>query len=229
MALLSGFKKIEYIETTGTQRIDTNFAPSSKTRIVMDLAISPNQQSEAHLFSATGSYYWVLSVTPKNASWWRTRYGTSSLTTMPASANTLDRIIVDKNRNVTTVNGVTTTLNTQNFSMSRKISLFCRNAQGTYNAYLQAKCYSCQIYEDDVLVRDFVPCINASGEIGMYDQVNSVFYGNAGTGEFIAGPNSINMKVKVAGTWKPVVQMFTKIGGWSLINDVKSKINQNWK
>lgn len=33
-------------------------------------------------------------------------------------------------------------------------------------------------------IRDFVPCINPSGEYGMYDLANGVFYGNAGNGEF---------------------------------------------
>lgn len=52
--------------------------------------------------------------------------------------------------------------------------------------------YSCKIwktitYEGTPLVRDFIPCKNASGEVGLWDDVNSVFYGNAGTGTFIAG------------------------------------------
>jgi hypothetical protein len=52
--------------------------------------------------------------------------------------------------------------------------------------------YSCKIwkttaYEGAPLIRDFIPCKNASGEVGLWDDVNSVFYGNAGTGTFIAG------------------------------------------
>lgn len=52
--------------------------------------------------------------------------------------------------------------------------------------------YSCKIwktvaFEGVPLIRDFIPCKNASGEVGLWDDVNSVFYGNAGTGTFIAG------------------------------------------
>jgi hypothetical protein len=47
--------------------------------------------------------------------------------------------------------------------------------------------YYFQIYDNNVLVRDFVPCINASGEAGLYDKANNVFYGNAGSGTFEAG------------------------------------------
>ena len=46
------------------------------------------------------------------------------------------------------------------------------------------KLYSCQIYDNDVLVRDFVPCIKDNGEVGLYDLVGKQFYGNAGTGVF---------------------------------------------
>lgn len=35
------------------------------------------------------------------------------------------------------------------------------------------------------LVRDFVPARNASGSIGLYERIESRFYPNAGTGEFI--------------------------------------------
>ena len=50
------------------------------------------------------------------------------------------------------------------------------------------KLYSCQIYDNGTLVRDFVPCQTTDGTIGLWDDVNSVFYGNAGTGTFTAGP-----------------------------------------
>lgn len=66
--------------------------------------------------------------------------------------------------------------------------------------------YSCKIwkttaFEGVPLIRDFIPCKNASGEVGLWDDVNSVFYGNAGTGAFIAGeiPSAMH-KTLVNGT-----------------------------
>lgn len=46
--------------------------------------------------------------------------------------------------------------------------------------------YYCKIWNNDVLVRNFIPCYK-DGALGMWDKVNSVFYPNAGTGNFIAG------------------------------------------
>ena len=47
--------------------------------------------------------------------------------------------------------------------------------------------YYVKIWDDGVLVRDFIPAKNPDGKIGMYDKVNGVFYENQGTGEFIPG------------------------------------------
>lgn len=54
--------------------------------------------------------------------------------------------------------------------------------------YANATIYSCQIYDNGTLVRDYVPCINPSGEVGLYDLVGGKFYGNAGSGVFVTGP-----------------------------------------
>ena len=49
----------------------------------------------------------------------------------------------------------------------------------------KAKLYSFAIRKNNNIIRNFVPCINPSGEIGLYDFVTKQFYGNAGTGEFL--------------------------------------------
>lgn len=46
------------------------------------------------------------------------------------------------------------------------------------------KLYSLRIKNAGTTVRDFIPCINPSGGIGLYDLVGKQFYGNAGTGAF---------------------------------------------
>lgn len=49
------------------------------------------------------------------------------------------------------------------------------------------KIYPCQIYENNVLVRDFKPCIAPNGQVAMYDEVNKKYHYNQGTGELKAG------------------------------------------
>ena len=69
---------------------------------------------------------------------------------------------------------------------------------GYYDAYTQSNRYTsfgydakisdCKIYAADVLVRDFIPV--RVGQVGyMYDKVSGQLFGNAGTGDFIVGPD----------------------------------------
>ena len=50
------------------------------------------------------------------------------------------------------------------------------------------KIYYQKIWNNDVLIRNFIPCYRKSDDKpGMYDTVNDTFYTNAGTGEFVVG------------------------------------------
>ena len=44
--------------------------------------------------------------------------------------------------------------------------------------------YTCKIYDNDKIVRNYIPCVNPSGKAGLFDLVESKFYENKGSGEF---------------------------------------------
>lgn len=48
--------------------------------------------------------------------------------------------------------------------------------------------YSCAFEQNGQQALDLVPCENPDGEFGFFDLINEEFYGNAGTGAFVAGP-----------------------------------------
>ena len=52
------------------------------------------------------------------------------------------------------------------FKSDFNITLLACNTGGTVAGHLSAKLYSCQIYDNGTLVRDFKPCISASGDVG---------------------------------------------------------------
>ena len=64
-----------------------------------------------------------------------------------------------------------------------------REANVTPTAYSNMKLYNAKLYNDDTLIRNFVPVINSSNQVGLYDLVNNQFYGNSGSGSFNAGPS----------------------------------------
>lgn len=55
-------------------------------------------------------------------------------------------------------------------------------------SYTPAKIYYFKIYDNDILVRDFIPVLDYNKIPCMYDKVENKFYYNQGTGDFIAGP-----------------------------------------
>ena len=58
-----------------------------------------------------------------------------------------------------------------------------RNSVSSVTANLVGKIYVVQIWDDGVLVRDFIPV--RVGNVGyMYDRVSGRLFGNAGTGAF---------------------------------------------
>lgn len=183
--LPDGYTEVEYIQSSGTQYIDTGFKPNQDTRVVIDLQVSESHSGEGHLCSARSASsgpFWILLY---NNGKYTTRYGTQAGTALPITDR--NRHVFDKNKNVTSVDGETVQNNYETFSVSANLPIFCRLTGTTADAFLSAKMYSCQIYDNGALVRDFVPCKNASGVAGLYDVVGGKFYGNAGSGSFAAG------------------------------------------
>ena len=91
---------------------------------------------------------------------------------------------IDYDKNTCTINGLSVNFTAKTFQSTFNLTLLACNTGGTVAGHLSAKLYSCQIYDNGTLVRDFKPCINASGDVGLFDMVNQQFYGNAGTGVF---------------------------------------------
>ncbi|MBQ4353596.1 MAG: discoidin domain-containing protein [Clostridia bacterium] len=84
--------------------------------------------------------------------------------------------------------------------------------------------YSCQIYDNGTLVRDFVPCVDYSGEVGMYDLVSAVFYGSSGTGAFTAGSPSSEEYTDIT----PVMTSANTPAGYAVTASSTHTISQPW-
>lgn len=70
-----------------------------------------------------------------------------------------------------------------------RIGLFAAmNENHEPKVFSKARIYGCRISSGSVLVRDFVPV--RKGTIGyLYDRVSGQLFGNAGTGDFVLGPD----------------------------------------
>ena len=95
---------------------------------------------------------------------------------------------------------ITNTSSTANSTTN--MFLLALNDVGTAGYFLSAKLYSCQIYDGDTLVRDFIPIKTTTNIYGLWDKVNRIFYSNAGTGTFTGGPAiTLSGWHKIKGIW----------------------------
>lgn len=182
--LPQGYTSLEYIESSGTQYINTGVIPNENTRIVLDVQLLSPQTGRHFLFGSRESgvaHFWV----EKNAGdIFVTNYATQGDKSFP-TVNAYNRVIIDKNSNVTTIGSETVTHTAGALNSSLPMFLFVENYNGTASTFTAMKLYSCQIYDNGTIVRDFIPCISDTDGVGLYDCVNKTFYGNAGTGTFI--------------------------------------------
>lgn len=185
--LPDGYTQLEYIESSGTQHIDTGFKPNQDTKVVIDANWTTNDTSNnSALFgvrtsSSSKGYYWGWMATAAC----RSGYNASYYYEWRIDPTVRRSVIKDKN--TTTVDGTSHSWDYATFQCDYNMSLFALNQANTIQWYAKARIYSCKIYDNGTLIRDYVPCKNSSGTVGLYDIVNGVFYDNAGTDAFTAG------------------------------------------
>lgn len=189
-SLPEGYLRLEYIESTGTQYIDTGFKHNQNTRVVMDAQFTN--------LSSTAGVQWLFDGRASDGSGCKgvfydhrdnlnkvsCDYAAVSNRYRFADLNASDRLHIDYNKNVVTINGHVKTYSAVSFQSNYSMALFALNNNGTVESYGSSRIYSCKIYDNDFLVRNFIPCKNAQDAVGLYDLVTETFYANQGTGAF---------------------------------------------
>ena len=229
---LSEITELEYIESSGTQYVDTGFKPNNNSRVVLDFEPTASYSSIVGIFgtrdakSGTAANMFVFWNNGINT--FRTDYfGTQKTMTV---STILARQTVDKDKNVTTIGSVSVSNTVSTGQCSNNLYLFCTNNAGTAQYFAKLKLYSCQIYDNGTLIRDYIPAKLDDGTVGLYDKLNGLLYINAGTGTFISGGNVLNLPVNIGGDWKKANKAFVNIGGtWKTVKDVFVNIGGAWK
>lgn len=186
--LPDGYTQVEYIESNGTQYIDTGFKPNQNTRVVMDIhptSVTTHAWAFGVRTSSSANRYDFLWQNDMVA--WIAGYSSTYAQIGKGLIGKTDRLQIDFNKNICTINGNSATITAGSISLNINLVLLACNTAGTISGHITAKLYSCKIYDNGTLVRNFIPCINASGVAGLYDLVNAKFYANAGSGTFTAG------------------------------------------
>ena len=188
--LPNGYKKIEYLESTGIQYIDTDISydKNNSYRFISNCNILQNTDG----FSGNGwnaggifgiEYDYVSNgfnsakITGRNI---KTLYdlvlekGLNSKTTLNASNENGTAIITRNHESILSY----TSLN---------YPIFAYTERNNGLIYTKELVYDYKIYINNNLVRRLIPCLDSDNKPCMYDTVSKKTFYNSGTGEFLYG------------------------------------------
>ena len=198
------FRQVEYIESTGTQYIDTGLLAKDYSDINCEIKgnyikVEPTKT----IFGAGNNNTWYLIGILFGVRDFGAQKGTAGTEVKFCSADLKEHIFtLDLKNGVAYLdNDLQINLSNNGNKIDKNYILFSNmNGNEWTTAASSFSMKYCKIIKDEVLIRNFVPCYcittvtniygeqSSPGTKGMYDTVEGKFYTNQGTGEFIAGP-----------------------------------------
>ena len=188
------YQQVEYIETTGTQYFDTGVPLKSGLKMIVDWVYKDSSSGNSYTGGHIGSPGNRWLVGSQRQGYYYFAVGASNVVTEFEYGN---RDIVEAywedKASYFKVNGVLSTkYNYASYTLTEEPTytfyLSAVNRNGTGSSIPKLTIYGAKFYQNDVLLRDYVPCIRKSdNEIGLYDLVNNSFLAMSGSGELLNG------------------------------------------
>ena len=179
---------LEYLEAPRGAYIDTGFKPNNKSSVIADVTVLTSNKSE-YWFGAWNVAYnnGAFAVCNDGGNLY-TGYGNSGGPSNPRIAAGCHTIHFTNG--VTYVDGSLHTDRSAGgtFQVNHNLYIFGQNRAGSFLTGQSEKLHihSFKIFDDGVLVRDYVPVLR-NGEYCFYERVSHEFAYNVGTGEFAGG------------------------------------------
>ena len=199
--LPTGYTKLIAIKSTGLQYIDTEYVHTSSTRIDCEFCADKGKGRYSAIFGSCKSG-WQSNAFFFGSIWNddKTCYCRSGNQAFGDYITFGERISLTCEGDTAVWNGQTiTTTGNLDGGVNTMFIFAYNNANGSGKSakeFCTMQLYSFKISEEGTPVRDYVPCINDKGEIGLYDLVGGKFYGNKGSGRgFVAvyPPNTVTL------------------------------------
>lgn len=174
-----GFVELEYLESTGTQYINTGYEMTEGSSYKMEVDLLPSDYNTNYFFSLGADYIGYF------AGVYSGEIGLNTGVTFPSSGRTTLTLSVASNGMDCSLtdgtNTVTYTRSSGNYSYSP--ILFGRYTSAANLG--RCKIFSAKIYKGATMLFDLVPAMRSSdGEVGMFDLITGAFLTNAGAGYF---------------------------------------------
>ena len=182
--LPQGYQEVEYIESSGTQYIDTGFLVNKNDNYVLEIdGLFPSQ---AQTYQGCNGYmqFFVSS-----------KYGISNESSISVGNRDTVRIAYANQTATLTVNGSQAESKSWASYSGADVKLGVLRMGDPNNGWFSGGAasgtiYGYKVWKDEVLVSDCVPCVRNSDNVaGVYDVIREQFITNAGSGVFAVGSN----------------------------------------
>ena len=190
---------LNYIESSGTQYIDTGITYSDSNSYEVQMQVVYNTNSPANQIIGFNGHS-GMGIGSSGATWWECGNA--------LNANTMYtlRWVKSGYNWIREINGASYSGTNGNVGSgwSGTMKLFAAttsSGDSSINYYCHSKLYYAKIYVNGSLTRDYVPAMNASGTVGLYDKVTKTFYANNGSGTFTAGKVNFNQPIPKYNRW----------------------------
>lgn len=189
--IITDYTEVEYLESNGTQYIDTGIKINGGTDKIeltysgftdkyFSCGCRTSHISKAFIFSNGGTNWTTYSKYFLN-------YGTQNdfNITCP-NDKTVHHVIMDNS--VTVDNVLLYTFTAPAFTTDKTYCLFAGNTNDSGIKYGHMRIYGFKLYRNNTLIANFIPV--RSNRVGyMYDKVSNTFFDSKGTNDFILGPD----------------------------------------
>ncbi len=190
--------EVEYIESTGTQYIDTGYIPNEKTEINASVAFLENSSDLKSFGCITktndieGYNRWHFGINRGNLT--ALRSGDATIQNGGDVVKTYDNEFHNYYLSDTQV-GIDENIKTYTNGGDVDVSftLFARNGYTTPSGvakvqnYAKSRLESMTIKEDGIIIHDYIPVIDKEGNACLYDKISNQMLYSKGSGEFLAG------------------------------------------
>ncbi len=183
--LPSGYTELEYIESTGTQWIDTGLQVKSDTLAEFEYQFTDTNSVNYVFGQIAGSGDGVMGYRSNNGIWWFQRNSE-----MVSFIDKLKhKVIFSSDGNIYRDNEIIGTRGNFGHPKGWTILMFAEHNDNSTIHPGKVKIYNFIFREGSSIVRNFIPARqDSTGTLGMYDTVTNTFFTNQGSGTFIAGP-----------------------------------------
>ena len=183
----------EYIESTGTQWIDTGIKMSNDIKLEMQGQVDSQYIDgvsnfplvASNMAQNSNSFAVYITVAVSQQSKMRCTAGTTWGNLVDTTAKSEPRTIEYSN-NKFIVDGQELTVTEQTYETQDTLKIF-RSADENRNA--TCKLYYLKMWDGNTLVRDFKPTKDENGVVCLFDDVTKQYFYNQGTGSFSYGNN----------------------------------------